>query len=698
MKSKCLWALVTLCAVLAVSCEPPVVEEFFNSDSKTTYELTSEETSFKMDFETNCNWSISCEDPWLSFSPAEGESGTHSVEVKVSANDTWEARSAKFELTYGSQSPVVYEVNQDFTHILEFDTEIQVGAASGEYVVALNYTDGPVEVNVVEGSDWLSVVETKAAPVKASYKVVYKANRKLEERSGKITFVTADGSLNFIINQAVATDAMELESVLYISNSECPYDMNSWTPGKFQEWVLDFKTTQGNLRLAINGKSENPLGEIPTGEFEVDAEDSHAEGTVSIAGNKYYSCILIGSEEIAVSDCFVEIVKEEENYSIALIYLDLDENRYEHTFYGTLPQIEEKTDVVYAYVTKNFDYNTYFANKANETYLILTPAKSSSDEVYCHYLTYTFYTSELAEVLAEGNFEYTDEYPTSVDLSYANGIYNYLPGKIYDFTVYSPDYDDVLLNNPKLSISKNENGNYDITFSFEAGKALIYERDENGDKIYDEDYNYVVKESVEIPAFEKSFSDVVIPIENVSENLRPCPDTDDVFTSVMTTQHIYFGKPYVDAGVDGNLYVISFASVNGVYTVNIPFVDDGSWVFEGNGQRPDLCVTPFTPGTYTVERGYTPKNNCIAYLKTGNYAATVRNSYTGSYYRISKGSVTIDGETNMATFDIYGKPANSETELHFTGSLSASSLPYGARYLSDARYDKYKVWFPEPVE
>ena len=51
----------------------------------------------------------------------------------------------------------------------------------------------------------------------------------------------------------------------------------------------------------------------------------------------------------------------------------------------------------------------------------------------------------------------------------------------------------------------------------------------------------------------------------------------------------------------------------------------------------------------------------------------------------------------MATFDIYGKPANSETELHFTGSLSASSLPYGARNYS-AKYDQHKVWFPEPVE
>ncbi len=697
MKSKCLWALVTLCAVLAVSCEPTVVEEFFNSDSKTTYELTSEETSFKIDFETNCNWSISCEDPWLSFSPAEGESGTHSVEVKVFANDTWEARSAKFELTYGSQSPVVYEVNQDFTHILEFDTEIQVGAASGEYVVALNYTDGPVEVNVVEGSDWLSVVKTKAAPVKASYKVVYKANRTIEARSGKVAFTTPSGTLILTVNQAAATDVLQIERVLYISNSELPYDMDTWAVGQFQEWVLDFKSAEGSVRLAINGKSENPLGEIPTGEFEVDAEASHAAGTVSIAGNNYYSNVVKDGEEIAISDCLVEIVKEDANYSISIQYLDLDEDSYSFTFSGTLPQIEEKTDVVYAYVTKNFDYNTYFANKANETYLTLTPAKTSTDQIYCHWIDFTFFSSELADVLAEGNFEYTDEYPTSVDLSYANGIYNYLPGKIYDFTVYSPDYDDVLPKNPKLSISKNENGNYDITFSFEAGKALIYERDENGDKIYEND-NYVVKESVEIPAFEKSFSDVVIPIENVSENLRPCPDTDDVFTSVMTTQHIYFGKPYVDAGVDGNLYVISFASVNGVYTVNIPFVDDGSWVFEGNGQRPDLCVTPFTPGTYTVERGYTPKNNCIAYLNKASYAAVIQNSYTGSAYRISKGSVTIDGETNMATFDIYGKPANSETELHFTGSLSASSLPYGARDRSSAKYDPYKAWYPEPVE
>lgn len=692
MKSNYFWGVLAICAALATSCEEPVIEDYLKINSKTTYELTSEESSFQIEFETNSKWSISSEDSWLSFTPAEGESGTHSVEVKAEPNDTYEVRNAKIELSYGSQSPIVFDVKQDFTHILEFDTEISVSSAAGTYVLTLNTTDSPVEISVVEGSDWLSVAETKAAAVKTAYAVAYKTNGRIEGRSGKVSFVTPNGTFNLTVNQEANPDVMEIENVLYISNSELPYDTDSWTVGDFQEWVLDFKTAQGDLRLAINGKSENPLGEIPTGEFEADAEATHADSTVSIAGSKYYSCMVVDSEEIEVSYALVEIVKEEANYDIALYYLDMDENEYFYSFSGTLPQIVEKTDAAQAYVTKKFDYNTYFANKANETYLLLTPAKASTDEYYYHYITLNFYSAELADVLAEGNFEYTEEFPSSVDSPYTNGIYNYLPGKIYDFSVYSASFDGVELNNPKLSISKNEAGNYDIQLSFEAGKGYIYERDEYGDLNYDR-----VKEEVNLPAYEKSFSDVVIPLENVSEDSRPCPDTDDVFTTMQTAQCVYLGKPYVESGVEGNLYVISFSSVNWNYTVNIPFVDDGSWEFEGNGANSKFCVTPFTPGTYEVESGYTPKNNCIAYLKAATYAATIKNSYTGSYYRISKGSVSIDGETNMATFDIYGKPANSESELHFTGSLSASSLPYGARNFSDAKYNAYKAWYPAPT-
>lgn len=697
MRTKLFVAFAACTAFLAVSCQEPKAPEVLNPVSAVSYELTSDAQEITLEFETNYSWKVESPVEWISIVTPNGSAASPAtVVVSVAENDTWEPREAEIVVSAGESSSFVVKVSQDFTHVFsaQGDGEYEVSDDAGKFVVTFESND---VVDFSCDASWVKVSQTKAAPVKGTYTIAYEANVSVEAREAAVVFTCNGEQKTVTVKQAASNKVMVFDSITWISNSEDTYDAENWLVRTHSEYVLNFLTSTGSLTLAINGSQfgedgkfiSNPLADIPTGEFEADMTGNHDEGTISLSGKRYASKVVVDGQELAIDDIALDIVKEDGEYDIVVFLLASNEKMYSYTCVtNTIPQIVEDTNYALAYVTRCFDYNTHFANKVNQTGLVVYPTRKSTDDIYVRSVNLKLYHEELVDVLPEGSYLWTDEEPTTVESSYANGIYNYLSGKIYYCTAQAfknadEDYNSVELYYPKAVITKSGDV-YSLNLTSE--KVIAKEG------YYDDDWNWVETSRTDFSGLN---SNLVLDVVSVSDNLKPEPDQDFVASTMLSCQTIYFGTPYaeLDPSCPGNVYVCSFGYVNGYYTINVPLVDDGSWTFVGNGANASYCKDPFTAGTYTVERGYTPKTFSIAYLKTASYAATIKNSYTGSYYRITKGTVTLDAD-GLATFDLYGTSNLSGEEVHVTGSLSTFTS-YGAKnYTSRA---SLVTWYPAPA-
>ena len=106
MQKGLLFAFLT--AVLAAGCTEET-EDAVRVTSSTVVEIYSvEKQSATVDFQTSASWTASCSAGWLSFSPAKGEAGNHSITLVTTAtNRTKSPRSAQLNIRSGSMQKTV---------------------------------------------------------------------------------------------------------------------------------------------------------------------------------------------------------------------------------------------------------------------------------------------------------------------------------------------------------------------------------------------------------------------------------------------------------------------------------------------------------------------------------------------------------------------------------------------------------------
>lgn len=134
-------AFVPALSLSLVSCEPESGEEGGGTTPGVTPEVSVpdgyvnyfiEDLSFsrssgevRVAFQINVGWSMEVVAPegasasWLSVEPASGAAGLHKVAVRVTANDTYEPRSAKIHLLCGTAKVAEIAVIQNEKHKLE---------------------------------------------------------------------------------------------------------------------------------------------------------------------------------------------------------------------------------------------------------------------------------------------------------------------------------------------------------------------------------------------------------------------------------------------------------------------------------------------------------------------------------------------------------------------------------------------------
>lgn len=155
----------------------------------------------KVPFQINVDWSMEVVTPegasasWLSVEPASGAAGLHKVAVRVTANDTYEARSAKIHLLCGSAKVAEIAVTQDY--------EYAVLLSRRDYSVSYEATTIDVELksNVdfeyeILDADWVRA-SADATRGLATHNLVFDVdeNDSRKEREAHILFYNSEYSV-----------------------------------------------------------------------------------------------------------------------------------------------------------------------------------------------------------------------------------------------------------------------------------------------------------------------------------------------------------------------------------------------------------------------------------------------------------------------------------------------------------------------
>jgi len=169
-------------AVIATSCEKePILEVSLSS-----FNFSDQGSSQTISFSTNKDWSASVSGgSWCTISPASGSSDVKSITVSVTANDTYDDRSATITITAEELTKVITISQPKNKAILLTKGRYEVGTTGGVISVELRAN---IEYDVTIPTDnqsWITNTTTKGL-VTSNLTFAIAANATYDSRQGKI--------------------------------------------------------------------------------------------------------------------------------------------------------------------------------------------------------------------------------------------------------------------------------------------------------------------------------------------------------------------------------------------------------------------------------------------------------------------------------------------------------------------------------
>lgn len=211
-------------------------ELFFNENGGTQ----------SLDLSSNCEWTVETLADWCKISPASGN-GNMVCEIAVDSSYLYDNREAELVFSYGAQTQSIKVSQLGYKKQIKLSTDM----LNVDYFkpTAEAYQDLQVMSNVKfkieisdEDAEWLSyemiATEVHPTPRPSSVRIYYKLNPKVEVRTGKVTFLAEDDSVEPVIltiNQGAApkispSRAGDSLAILAISRTLDCY--NSWDPNR----------------------------------------------------------------------------------------------------------------------------------------------------------------------------------------------------------------------------------------------------------------------------------------------------------------------------------------------------------------------------------------------------------------------------------------------------------------------------------
>lgn len=169
-------------ALIAISCEKEPILEV----SQSSFTISDQGSSQTISFSTNKDWSASVSGgTWCTISPASGSSEVKSITVSVTANDTYDDRSATITIKAEELTKVITISQPKNKAILLTKDRYEVGPAGGSISVELRAN---IEYDVTiptENQGWITNTTTKGL-VTSNLTFAIGANSTYDSRQGKI--------------------------------------------------------------------------------------------------------------------------------------------------------------------------------------------------------------------------------------------------------------------------------------------------------------------------------------------------------------------------------------------------------------------------------------------------------------------------------------------------------------------------------
>ena len=610
----------------------------------TQIHVANEGVQQPLSFTTEDSWTITCDEPWISFDKTSGSAGSSSVTMTVAKNQDFATRTGRVTLSTahdGTTKSTVFTVIQSEEEVFNTTMEYRLDYTEQDIEVAFNSNLTP-EVKVVEG-EWLKVTKTKAAPVDGKIVVHVSKNEDTDSRSGVFTVAAGNILQTFNVLQASQYAAASNATALFLGNVQDMYDDQIYVFKDFAQFAVQFATADGDVTLALNvDPAIEDISKIPAGVYTMDETALHAPGTYSIQGvlhEKYYTTVSAGGKDMNIIDGTVTVSESAGKPAIVAALVDEFGVTHMYSFKGDLT-VTDASLGAQTYQADDYGlYNTYFSTKAAEVILGLHVNKPlPGSEHWFSYVQFHLFTPVANGKLPAGRYTY--EYPeTDASLGYANGITVAHPGTFYLSSIGKVDWESGVSyavkegTSPVLQITLQNDGLYTIAVDLDLVRT---------ETIYDENSNPVSTTTSEVP-FKGTFKDVYVDALKDS-GMHPKPDGAVNFSYVQNSNY-YMPFWYGDAFSTGcKAYTFGWNYVDGAYTVQIAVnVKDDDWVFTQNFSR--YCNTPFKLGTFPFAA--TPAEHTLIPVKNYHH---IKNTYTGHTYVIVGGSILMDDSS--ITYDL----------------------------------------------
>lgn len=662
-------AAMTLLSVFSCSKEEP--KEDILTMNSTTYTVSNAGAEQTIAFTATADWTISSDAEWITLDKTSGVAGAATVKMTIAPNTDYSERNGKVILTMADKQSV-FNVKQ--TELKGFASAMNMTIDASEQDVAVDVNSNLEYTVAVEeaAQNWISITQTKAAPVEGKIILHVAANTGIGPRTGSFTVSTSECSQTYTITQSAEYTPAQSASALYLRNRQNIYDNENWAYTTFGQFAVILETETGekvtlvlnNARTDADGKELGIGKALIAGTYEVDATAVNADKTFSIKSTngkeKYYTTIAEGEREIAVIDGEINVeAAEDGTYTITATLMDAAEALHRYSYQGKIEVADDSFGAL-CYDNPAFynTYYTYFTTKANQWNVTLYVSEDGkADDEYVRYITLTLYGpagDNDGKNLPDGTFK-LEEPSSDATLSYACGTTIANP-MTFTVSAYTADGNPAKVDFSKggsVVVTKYADGTYD----FDLKASFI------GTKYDDETWSYV--ETGKTFNYAKTLSKVYVPEGNVT--MIPYPDGDAVAKTVFTSQ--YVGLWFGDAmGNGGNCFVIGFSgsAVNNNYEIYLALNIDGEWEYVKNFNN-RYCNSPLPYGKYEFS-AEGAKGSIIPVKYGTNVYCYVKNTYTGTKMSICGGSITLTAST--ITYDLKVK-AGTET-YSFTGSHDAT--------------------------
>ena len=198
--------LAVICSLM-VSCKKEIPDVV--SADVTEFSISGEGESVKVNITANRQWVASTESNWISLPNAQSESGTSQLTIRVKKNETESSREGYVRVDAGDAS-VTIKVAQRLRMIMDLDMAGAYIDYMGDTLFVQMETNSEYSIEIVEGAEWISQLETKAV-IKEELQFVIDKNSEKVTRKGKIIFteLTEGKKKEIMINQYGMPDIVE---------------------------------------------------------------------------------------------------------------------------------------------------------------------------------------------------------------------------------------------------------------------------------------------------------------------------------------------------------------------------------------------------------------------------------------------------------------------------------------------------------